>query len=187
MLRLCQRRKVIQELQLFIDVSLSNSANECAYVKLATRPNPISEISATVSQYVWNLYQNPKINQKCYYYLHCSNAVSPMLYGLPKIHKSAVPLRPFVNSPAYNLSKFLSRIVSNLVKIVIAFVILGNSWSMLKTVMFRKMKFLYLLMLLVCLLLCQWTRPLTSCWNSSHLMMLCLLAHLSAFPISNKV
>ena len=72
-------------------------------------------------------------------------------------------------------------------KIIIVFVILGNLWSMLKTVMLKKMKFLYLLTLLVCLLLCQWTRPLTSCWNFSHLMMLCLLAHLSASPISNKV
>ena len=93
--------------------------NECTYVKLPTRPIPINQISATVNQYVWNLYQNQKINQKCYYYLHCSNAVSPRFYGLPKIHKSAVPLRPivsFVNSPAYNLSKFLSRILSGLVK-----------------------------------------------------------------------
>ena len=36
-----------------------------------------------------------------------------------KIHKSAVPLHPIVsciNSPAYNVSKFLSRILSGLVK-----------------------------------------------------------------------
>ena len=93
--------------------------NECTYVKLPSRPYPINQISATVNQYVWNLYQNQKINQKCYYYLHCSNAVSPRFYGLSKIHKSTVPLRPivlFVNSPAYNLSKSLSRILSGLVK-----------------------------------------------------------------------
>ena len=93
--------------------------NECIYVKLPTRPNPINQIAATVNQYVLNLYQNQKINQKCYYYLHCSNAVSPTFYGLPKIRKTSVPLRPivsFVNSPTYNLSKFLSRILSGLVK-----------------------------------------------------------------------
>ena len=32
--------------------------NERTYVKLPTRPNPINQISATVNQYVWNLYQN---------------------------------------------------------------------------------------------------------------------------------
>lgn len=39
--------------------------------------------------------------------------MSPRIYGLPKIHKSGVPLRPIVsciNGPTYNLSKFLSGI-----------------------------------------------------------------------------
>ena len=37
--------------------------------------------------------------------------------GLPKIHKVSVPFRPsmsFIYSPTYNLSKFLSRILSSL-------------------------------------------------------------------------
>ena len=53
------------------------------------------------------------------YYLRCSNAITPRFYGLPKIHKSSVPVRPivsFVNSPTYNLSKFLSRVLSSLLK-----------------------------------------------------------------------
>ena len=40
-----------------------------------------------------------------------------IFYGLPKVHKVSVPLRPivsFINSPSYNLSKFLSRILSSL-------------------------------------------------------------------------
>ena len=40
------------------------------------------------------------------------------LYGLPKIHKPGVPLRPtvsFVNSPSYQLSKHLARILSPLI------------------------------------------------------------------------
>ena len=108
--------------------------NECTYVKLPSRPNPINQISATVNQYVWNLHQHQQTNQKCYYYLHYSNAVSPRFYGLPKIHKSAVPLRPivsFVNSPAYNLSKFLSRILSGLVKNNYS---VRNSWEFVEYV-----------------------------------------------------
>ena len=43
----------------------------------------------------------------------------PRFYGLPKVHKANVPLRPivsFVNSPTYNLSKFLCKIISPLLK-----------------------------------------------------------------------
>ena len=94
-------------------------SDECTYEKLPTRPNPVNQITTRINQYVWNLYRNEKINKKCYYYLRCSNAITPRFYGLPKIHKSSVPLRPivsFVNSPTYNLSKFLSRVLSSLLK-----------------------------------------------------------------------
>ncbi|XP_044760294.1 uncharacterized protein LOC123317749 [Coccinella septempunctata] len=45
------------------------------------------------------------------------NCVPPKLYGLCKIHKQGFPLRPivsFVGSPGYNISKFVSNILSNL-------------------------------------------------------------------------
>ena len=41
----------------------------------------------------------------------------PRFYGLPKIHKVNVPLRPivsFVNFPTYSISKFLSKIIKPL-------------------------------------------------------------------------
>lgn len=44
-------------------------------------------------------------------------SIAPKLYGLPKIHKQNVPLRPIVssiNSPAYSLSKFLGKILNNM-------------------------------------------------------------------------
>jgi hypothetical protein len=42
----------------------------------------------------------------------------PRLYGLPKIHKKAVPLRPIVNcigSPTYTLAKYLAGLIRLLV------------------------------------------------------------------------
>jgi hypothetical protein len=42
----------------------------------------------------------------------------PRLYGLPKIHKEGVPLRPIVNciaSPTYSLAKYLTGLLNPLV------------------------------------------------------------------------
>ena len=58
-----------------------------------------------------------KISKAEYHFLHCSKDVTSRIYGLPKIRKASVPLRlvvSFINSPTYNLSKFLSRILSSL-------------------------------------------------------------------------
>jgi hypothetical protein len=45
-------------------------------------------------------------------------AIPPRLYGLPKIHKEGVPLRPIVNciaSPTYSLAKYLTGLLNPLV------------------------------------------------------------------------
>ena len=58
------------------------------------------------------------IPERLYYHLRSSAEKVPLLYGLPKIHKPEIPLRPmvsFVNSPTYALSKHLVSILSPLV------------------------------------------------------------------------
>lgn len=50
--------------------------------------------------------------------LKIHNAITPKIYGLPKIHKNDVPLRPIVSciqSPFNLLSKFLKNILNNIV------------------------------------------------------------------------
>ena len=47
-----------------------------------------------------------------------SATVCPKFYGLPKIHKPDVPLRPIVasqGSPTYNLAKYFAEILKHLV------------------------------------------------------------------------
>ena len=49
--------------------------------------------------------------------LNPSNSVIPQIYGLPKLHKEGVPLRPIVctiGSPTYHLAKELCRILTPL-------------------------------------------------------------------------
>ena len=66
------------------------------------------------------------IQPSLYFRLRSSAGRIPLLYGLPKIHKPLVPLRPivsFIGSPSYHLSKHLSFLLSPLV---------GNSTSFVK-------------------------------------------------------
>ena len=47
--------------------------------------------------------------------LYSSDGLCPRFYGLPKIYKPGIPLRPivsFVNSPTYAISGYLARILS---------------------------------------------------------------------------
>lgn len=51
-------------------------------------------------------------------YLKIQNAQPPRIYGLPKLHKKGIPLRPIVSciqSPFEKLSKFLKNILQNIV------------------------------------------------------------------------
>ena len=58
------------------------------------------------------------INDNLYKRLYPTGASSPKFYGLPKVHKDGIPLRPIVSSVgsvAYETSKELSRILKPLV------------------------------------------------------------------------
>ena len=64
------------------------------------------------------LKKKGSIAQNLYNLLRSSGGSTPLLYGLPKIHKPNVPLRPivsFMQSPTYQLSKHLTRILSPLI------------------------------------------------------------------------
>ena len=65
-----------------------------------------------------DLKQSGVLTPSLYFRLRSSAGKIPLLYGLPKIHKPEIPLRPivsFVGSPSYQLSKHLTYIISPLV------------------------------------------------------------------------
>ena len=50
--------------------------------------------------------------------LYSSAAIAPRLYGLPKIHKTNLPLRPISSSsnlPCYQMSKYMGDILKNII------------------------------------------------------------------------
>ena len=75
-------------------------------------------IERRLNSFIYNLFKSQRISQMQYYQLRSTDATAPRLYGLPKIHKKDIPMRPivsFINSPLYNLSKFLCKLLSPLV------------------------------------------------------------------------
>ena len=69
-----------------------------------------------------NILKNIKteggLNEDTYRKLYPTGAVSPKFYGLPKVHKPGIPLRPIVSSTGtatYNTAKELARILKPLV------------------------------------------------------------------------
>ena len=80
--------------------------------------DPTRATEKTVNTFVSGLKQNKKISTRDEFALKSSDGRAPRLYGLPKIHKQGIPLRPivsFVESPTYNFSKEIARILSHLV------------------------------------------------------------------------
>ncbi|XP_077523183.1 uncharacterized protein LOC144134065 [Amblyomma americanum] len=91
--------------------------DEGTYAKLAR--DPTAKLQKELQKLLADVFRMvPPQQRSLYYYLLCHNGSPPAIYGLPKIDKPDVPLRPivdFTRSPLQNLSKFLHRVISPLV------------------------------------------------------------------------
>ena len=88
-------------------------ADTGTYKRLLRDPTPAQE--RKMNAILLPLMRAGAIPEQLYYHLRSSAGKVPLLYGLPKIHKPEIPLRPivsFVNSPTYALSKHLVSILS---------------------------------------------------------------------------
>ena len=75
--------------------------------------NPISKVIREVKKSI----NSSNIDDKLKKHL-TPQEITPRIYGLPKIHKDGVPLRPIVNtigSPTYELAKYVAKILGPLV------------------------------------------------------------------------
>ena len=81
----------------------------------AIKRNPTMKIERKVTEVLRSLEKKGKLPSDLRKKVQNQNSSTPQLYGLPKIHKASVPLRPIVssiNSPTYNLSRYLAGVLS---------------------------------------------------------------------------
>ena len=82
------------------------------------KKDPSSTLQSKMNSLLLTQVKKDELPQNLYQRLRRSDATTPQIYGLPKIHKLDAPLRPivsFYSSPTYHLSKHLSLILSPLV------------------------------------------------------------------------
>ena len=80
----------------------------------AIKRNPTMKIERKVTEVLRSLEKKGKLPSDLRKKVQNQNSSTPQLYGLPKIHKASVPLRPIVssiNSPTYNLSRYLAGVL----------------------------------------------------------------------------
>ena len=81
------------------------------------KKDPIDRLFRKLTEMVLTLNPNGSLDETTYKQLRPQHKQPPRIYGLPKIHKPNIPLRPtvsYVNTFAYNLSSYLSSILSPL-------------------------------------------------------------------------
>lgn len=86
------------------------------YRKLRT--DPTMKLQKENNKMILELFMNKHIDDWQKRKLLCTASVAPRIYGLPKIHKPEIPLRPIVSSvqvPCYNLSKYIGQILKNII------------------------------------------------------------------------
>ena len=100
--------------------------DENTYTKISDqRKNPTSNTEKSLNALLKQIKDQKSIHDpgaqqlddKLYYKLRSTDATPATFYGLPKIHKPEVPLRPItssINCPTYQASKHLASILSPL-------------------------------------------------------------------------
>lgn len=97
------------------DKKITELLQETTYTKM--KKDPTKRIETDIQRTLVKLQDKGEITPSEAFRLRPGDSKAPHLYGLPKIHKDNVPLRPIVSSigsPTYDLAKFLARIISPL-------------------------------------------------------------------------
>ncbi|XP_028408809.1 uncharacterized protein LOC114531389 [Dendronephthya gigantea] len=112
------RMTVVMNKSDYIDKANTLLKDTATYQPLDTDPNKttVNHINQKLKQ----LKDKGKLDERNYSRIRPNDASTAKFYGLPKIHKKNIPLRPIVSlpgSPTYELSKYLAMVLHPLVKV----------------------------------------------------------------------
>ena len=85
---------------------------------LENKHDPTSTIQNKINKLIKNWKDKKQIDNNTAKRLMTYNGIAPRIYGLPKVHKTNMPLRPIVSNilaPRYNISKWLTEILKNVI------------------------------------------------------------------------
>ena len=94
--------------------------NETKFLKTG-EPNftTIFKVEDRINRFLKQLKDNNTISESSYHSLYSTGGSYGTLYGLPKIHKEGLPMRPILTSyetPNYRLAKYLVPLLEPLTK-----------------------------------------------------------------------
>ena len=95
-----------------VQICIMLSDNQ-TYCELHQDPAPLME--RKLNALLLQLRKKGAIPTPLYNHLRSSGGQIPLVYGLPKVHKPLRPIVSFFSSPSYELSKYLSKLLSPLV------------------------------------------------------------------------
>ena len=111
------RMTVIMNKSDYINKANNLTKDTETYQSLDTDPS-ITTVNR-INQKLKQLKDKDRLNETTYHRIRPNDASTAKFYGLPKIHKENIPLRPIVSlpgSPTYELSKHLAMILHPIVK-----------------------------------------------------------------------
>ena len=109
------RVTVVMDKTDYFDAFTTNKLTKNLNATLGRDPTPA--LQRKLNSKILTLKKTDAFDTQRYYRLRCSVPQPPKLYGLPKLHKPGIPMRPIVSfcgSPTYQLSKYLTTILQPL-------------------------------------------------------------------------
>ena len=90
--------------------------DEKTYIKL--KKDPTKEYKQKFAKVLKQLLDTHAIDKKTHKFVYPTTESPPRFYGLPKVHKEGIPLRPIVssiNSISYNCARYVADLLAPLV------------------------------------------------------------------------